>query len=436
MRPSDTETERLAIGTVLRYPDTVDELIKLSEHDFDNLKMRRYYQILRDMQIAGNIDSIVFRDKAGIKASELLELQNNVISGAFMPSYVNKLRNLSKRRAIQEAAQMLIDKAENNSLDIDELMAEAARKIEDVAVSERKEPEELIKIAERRIDNLMSEKGLNGITTGLADLDRNWAGFFPGELTILAARPSMGKTAFAQYLAGRVAKETGLPSLVFSIEMSSEYLADRFIATSMNTDVDLLRRGYVGKKQLENKYKDVLLDLAGNNIYIQDDSEITTYDVKAQTRKMLHERGVGLVVVDFLTLLSDDKERGDTEALKIAAIVRRLRKIGKELKVPMLILAQLNRGVDKRDDKHPIMSDLKESGGIEEAADNILFLYRENYYDKELDDNTTEIIIEKQKQGPRGITAYCIYDPSTGRWLNKSERTPPAVMEGGKQWGN
>lgn len=422
MRPADTEAERLALATALVYPDTLDDLMTLAEVDFDSQQTRKLFRVICEMgREANEIDWVEFSQRSGLKQSDVVRLTALAVSGAMMPGLVKKLRDLSRRRAMIEAGTMLQQRAQDMSTETDALLAEAAGRIEDATLNTTTEPELIIDVVERRMDNLVAGQGTQGIPTGLIDLDEVWSGFFPGEITILAARPSMGKTALAQFMAQNVAEKTNMPVLFFSLEMANEYLVDRYISTTINSSVDTLRRGQVAKKYLEGQFDRVLKHFAALKIYLQDQSKITTQEIQAQARKIQKREGLSLVVVDYLTLIADDKERGESEHLKVQAITRRLRTIAKTLKVPVMVLAQLNRGLENRQNKRPQMSDLRESGGIEEAADNVLFIYRDKYYNPDNGDERTEIIIGKQKQGPRGFTAYVDYQPDKGLWRNTAK---------------
>lgn len=424
--PSDVELEKLAIGTVLVFPDALEDFLSLRSDNFYSDTGKACYKAIKELVNEGETDWnegglnwIKFAEKTGLKNSNVSKLANEAISAAQMPSIVKSLQGLTKRRAMLKAAIEIQESVADRQADPDEMLSKALDYLEGAAVANAAEPVKIIDVVERRFDNLMGEEASSeGVGTGLIDLDDRWAGFFPGELTVLAARPSMGKTAFAQMLCVEVAQKTKEAVLMFSLEMSNDYLVDRYISSELEVDVDLLRRGQVGQKYLNDRYAKVMEHFAKLPIYLQDQTKVTTHDILAQARKVQRQEGLSLIVVDYLTLLADDREAGDSEHLKVQALTRRLRAIGKNLGVPVLVLAQLSREVERRPNNRPVLSDLRESGGIEEAADNVLFLYRDAYYNPESDDKSTEIIIAKQKQGPRGVTAAVYYQPDIGVFRN------------------
>ena len=421
--PANTEAEHLAIGTALSYPETLDDFVKLQEKDFVSDRNKEILRVIKELyREKGAVEMAEIPDKLkDAPVSALLEYANLAYSATAMKSTIETLRENTRRRTLLKVGNMLQEKAAEE--DIETLLAKTAEYIEAESVDQDKEPELLADVVEKRIENYLSGVDVRGIPTGLIDLDRLWAGFFPGELTVLAGRPSIGKTATCQHLALHVAKETQEPVMLFSLEMANDYLADRYIASFMKVDVDNLRRGYVSEERIKNGMKKVIDGVAAY-LYLHDEANLTTFDVLSISRKIKRQQGLSLIVVDFLTLLADQKERGESEHLKVANMTRRLRDVAKKLNVPVLILAQLNRGIENRQEKRPNMSDIRESGGIEEAADNILLLYRDEYYNPETTDkpNVLEIIVGKQKQGPRGVVAEVGYDAATGILYNLSRR--------------
>jgi len=417
---SNTETEELAVATALSFPGAMDEFLTLKADDFTAPKCKKAFEVIREVTDNGkkDFDIVLFKEKMGVEDREVSKWMTMGFSETYMEVAVRSLKNLSRRRAVYLAAQKIFDKAGSEACDTDELIAEAGQLLDYASEGRAKAPEHIGDIVSRRFEQYQAgEDGQKGIKTGWADLDDIWAGFYPGELTVLAGRPSMGKTAFAQALSEGVAFRTNEPVLVYSLEMSSDYLGDRYISGRAGVDLDLWRRGRAkvspeAMEKTQSYYSSIPL-------YLQDQSEITTYEIQAQARKMQKDQGLSLVVVDFLTLLGDVKERGESEHLKVSAMCRRLRAMAKSLNIPVLVLAQVSRAVEHTEDKRPRLSHLKESGGIEEAADNVLFIYREGYYFEGCEHpNKAEIIVAKQKQGPRNITAPLYYDPETGRFRN------------------
>ena len=428
-RPCSTEDERELIGTMLQFPgDADDAFTTLAERDFDNATYRKLFLTMREFYMGdewgemGPDWSNLYLKAGVLNRSEIVKMAQEAVSGAQIPGLINKLQDLTRRRAIVDAGLLMAHKASDYSLDSKDLLMQAGGYIDDAAVSEAKAPVPILNIVERLIDNYKTERSKKGVATGLKELDDLWAGFIAPELTVIGARPSMGKTQLSLYLAQQVAEQTGLPVGIFSLEMSEDQVGLRYVAADLGVEVDLLRREKVSQDKIDRMQGEILTKYAKSKIFIQDEPDMTTLDILGQARKMKRTMGLGLLVVDYLNLIADKKGRDDTRATLFENMTRRIRSIGKKLEVPTLLLAQLNRDCEKRDNKRPVLSDLKESGGIEACANNIIFLYRDNYYKPDIEDNTLEIIIAKQTQGPRGVTAFVNYEPETGRFTNRAPR--------------
>ena len=414
--PQNPDAEKMAIATALTYDEAIDDLAKLREEDFFSPKYRAIYKTMVDKYAHGEpVDMItIAEDCNAATAAELASISNIAYSPSVMNSTVNALREQTRRRTLLKLSCELADRAADNTVDSQQLVAEASERLESVSVAGEKEPLPLDRLVYSRLEAHMAGEQEQGIKTGLADLDRQWAGMLPQELTVLAARPSMGKTQLGLHLAEEHAKRTGLPSLFFSIEMPESMIADRFISRLVGESSDKLRQGYVRKELLQNVDAQNL-----SRIYLLDESELTTFQVLSNSRKLKRKQGLGAIFIDFLTLLADERERGQNEHQHVSAMTRKLRTIAKNLQVPVVVLAQLSRSVEQRENKRPRLSDLRESGGIEEAADNVLLLYREEYYHPETSKvNQLEIGVAKQKQGPRSVSATVGYDASTGQFYN------------------
>ena len=424
-RPSAIDAEKTLIGCMILYPQESEDILTLPESFFDSEKCRKAFRIARELITENDeVDVVELRNKTGLLASEISGFMDLGYSPTLIPWNIKAVKDTAQRRAMIDMASVMLGRAHDASLDTNELLAEASQFIDDAVVSEAKDPVSLITIAESFFDNYRQGTQEKGTPTGFVDLDKVFGGFFPGELTVLAARPSMGKTALAQTLSARVAKYTGKPVLFYSLEMSEYQLGLRFVSTALGVGVDSLRREMVSQDLVDRKMGEVLQYLASIDLRILDEPNMSSYDILQKSRRVNRESGLGLIVIDYLTLMTDTKERGDSEDLRLTAVVRRLASMAKKLDVPVLLLAQLNREVDKRDDRRPRETDLRGSGGIEERAENILFLYRDRYYNPHSEDDSVEIIVQKQKQGPRGFTAKVNYDPETGRFSNRTVRQP------------
>ena len=247
-----------------------------------------------------------------------------------------------------------------------------------------------------------SNGGITGISSGFPDLDKMTSGFQRGDLIIIGARPSVGKTAFALNIGQSAGKSSGESIAIFSLEMGGKQLANRMIAAEGNVDASRMRTGFMAVDDWE-KVTMAIGTLAEANIYINDAATLTVNEIRASCRQLKKETGsLGLIVIDYLQLISSTG-RSENRQQEISKISRTLKQIARELDVPVIALSQLSRGVEQRQDKRPMMSDLRESGSIEQDADIVAFLYRDDYYDKESEKkNIIEIIIAKQRNGPVG----------------------------------
>ena len=243
---------------------------------------------------------------------------------------------------------------------------------------------------------------ITGVATGFTDLDRMTSGFQPGDLVILAARPSMGKTALALNVAQYVALKKGLPVGIFSLEMSKQQLLMRFLCAESLVDAHKVRTGYIGKDDFRQLI-DALASVTRAPLYIDDSSSLTIMEMRAKARRLKAEHGLSLLIVDYLQLMSG-YGRVENRVQEISGISRGLKALAKELEVPVIALSQLSRAPEQRQGDHrPQLSDLRESGSIEQDADVVLFIYREEVYKRdEENEGKADLIISKQRNGPIG----------------------------------
>ncbi|HEX6530420.1 MAG TPA: replicative DNA helicase, partial [Burkholderiales bacterium] len=337
------------------------------------------------------------------------------------PSALNIRRyaELVRERAIQRRlAQVATEIAENalapTGKDVGQLLDEAESKIFQIAESGARKDQGLVGISPvlakvfERIDHLHSQDNpsdITGVPTGFVEVDRMTAGLQPGDLIIVAGRPSMGKTAFALNIAEHVALHptVRLPVAVFSMEMSSSQLAMRMLSSMAKLDQSRLRTGRLNDEEW-GRLTDEIGRLNEAQIHVDETAALNALELRARARRMKREYGkLGLVVVDYLQLMSASSQ-GENRATEISEISRSLKALAKELDVPVIALSQLSRAVEQRNDRRPMMSDLRESGAIEQDADVILFIYREEVYspDKEEAKGRAEVIIGKQRNGPIG----------------------------------
>lgn len=254
-----------------------------------------------------------------------------------------------------------------------------------------------------KVEQLYQDKGgTTGIPSGFTDLDRMTAGFQRSDLIIVAARPSVGKTAFALNVAQNVGVRARETVAIFSLEMSAAQLVQRMICAEANVDAQRMRTGHLEGDDWE-KLTMAIGSLSEAQIFIDDTPGITVAEIRAKCRRLKKEKGLGMIMIDYLQLISGRGKAGENRQQEVSEISRTLKQIARELEVPVIALSQLSRGVEQRQDKRPMMSDLRESGSIEQDADIVSFLYRDDYYDKESEKkDIIEIIIAKQRNGPVG----------------------------------
>lgn len=343
-------------------------------------------------------------------------LGNQVPTSANVQYYVDIVYEKSTRRNLIKALNVMQKQAEDEMVPTNETIEKCVQQM--ISMSDNKKltnthgmvelAQDCINIIQARYEN----KGDNEhISTGLHDLDKIITGFYPGDLVIIAARPSMGKTAFAMQLVIEVALEEQKPVAVFSLEMTSLQLMERLVANLSEVDAQLLKTGQIDDEEdwrciLEAN--SILYDAA---IQINDKPDMTIADIRAEARRIKAEKGLAVIIIDYLQLIKgqlDSRRSMENRQQEIAEISRSLKAMAKELNVPVIALSQLNRGVESRENKRPLMSDLRDSGAIEQDADIIMTLYRDEYYNPETPDiNKTEIAVVKHRSGPVGIaTVY------------------------------
>ncbi|GAB4262271.1 replicative DNA helicase [Thermincola ferriacetica] len=254
-----------------------------------------------------------------------------------------------------------------------------------------------------RIEDLYNNKGqITGVPSGFVDLDRLTSGFQPSDLIIVAARPSMGKTAFCLNIAQHAAVRSQVPVAIFSLEMSKEQLVQRILCSQAMVDQQKIRTGNLEEEDWKKLTK-AAGPLSQAPIYIDDTPGLSVSEMRAKARRLKAEKGLGLIVIDYLQLMSASSRRSENRQQEISEISRSLKLLARELQAPVIALSQLSRAVEQRQDKRPMMSDLRESGSLEQDADLVMFIYRDDYYNPESEKRgISELIIAKQRNGPVG----------------------------------
>ena len=423
--PHSVEAEQSLLGALLLDNQAFDRVADLvAGEDFYRDDHRRIWRHIAKLieaarpadvvTVAESIEHSEDKDKAGGPAY-LAALAQNTPSALNIRRYAELVRERAVQRRLAQVATEIAETALSpTGKDVGQLLDEAESKIFQIAESGARKDQGLIGISPvlakvfERIDHLHSQDNpsdITGVPTGFVDLDRMTAGLQPGDLIIVAGRPSMGKTAFALNIAEHVAlhPSVAMPVAIFSMEMSSSQLAMRVLSSMAKVDQTRLRTGRLNDEEW-SRLTDEIGRLNEARIHVDETAALNALELRARARRMKREYGkLGLVVVDYLQLMSSTSH-GENRATEISEISRSLKALAKELDVPVVALSQLSRAVEQRNDRRPLMSDLRESGAIEQDADVILFIYREEVYapDKEEAKGRAEVIIGKQRNGPIG----------------------------------
>jgi replicative DNA helicase len=422
--PHSIEAEQSVIGGLLLENEALDKIADiLSAQDFYQHDHKTIFQHIGKLiehnrpadivTVAESLESTAELSQVG-GIAYLGALAQNTPTAANIRRYAEIVRERAVMRKLVVVGSGIAESAYNpNGRDAQQLLDEAEAKIFQIAEGGQRSSQgfqdikELLPQVAERIDMLFSRDNpsdVTGIPTGFSDLDSMTSGFQGGDLIIVAGRPSMGKTAFSLNVAENVALDTGLPVAVFSMEMASTQLAMRMIGSVGRLDQHRMRTGRLEDEDWE-KLTTALGRLNEAPIFIDEGAGLSSFDVRARARRLHRQTGkLGLIVVDYLQLMAAPAgKQGENRATEISEISRSLKALAKELDCPVVALSQLNRSVEQRPDKRPVMSDLRESGAIEQDADLILFIYRDEVYNPDsADKGTAEIIIGKQRNGPIG----------------------------------
>ncbi|BCU51246.1 replicative DNA helicase [Staphylococcus auricularis] len=432
--PHSNEAEQSVLGAIIIDPKLINSTqeVLLPESFYRGAHQHIFRAMMELNQDEREIDAVTLMDKliqegrlneAG-GAEYLGELSTVVPTTRNIDYYIDIVyKHAAKRRLIQVADSIAKD-GYNDELDLDSVLSDAERRILDLSNTRQsegfKEIRDILGDVYENAELLDQNSGQTpGIPTGYRDLDQMTAGFNRNDLIILAARPSVGKTAFALNIAQKVATNEAQYTVgIFSLEMGADQLATRMICSSGNVDSNRLRTGEMTEEDW-NRFTIAVGKLSRTKIFIDDTPGIRVTDIRSKCRRLKQEHGLDMIVIDYLQLIQGSGSRySDNRQQEVSEISRTLKAIARELECPVIALSQLSRGVEQRQDKRPMMSDIRESGSIEQDADIVAFLYREDYYnrgDDEDDDDgggfepqtnddngEIEIIIAKQRNGPTG----------------------------------
>lgn len=415
--PQNLDAERGVLGSILLMNEAIDEVGESlkAEHFYSDAHEKTYAAIqqLYEKGVRG-IDAITLAEELVRRgqyddiggAGYLAQILEAVPHAAHVRYYATIVREKWMQRSLIYACTEILSESYEASDDVEGLLQSAERRIFSILESQGDTNSiamsEILLEAFARIEERQHTVGeVTGITSGFTDLDHQTTGFQPTELIILAARPSMGKTALVCNIAEAVARKSAKGVLLFSLEQSNHELAERFLSITARIDGHALRAGTLTDAQHEAMVR-ASDDLSRLPLFIDDKPGRTMTQVAAIARRLHRKSPLGVIIIDYLQLIEPDEKNAPREQ-QIAQISRRLKFLAKELKVPVIALAQLNRGVELREDKRPRLADLRESGAIEQDADMVMFLHRPDAYDPEDRPGEAEIIVAKHRSGPTGL---------------------------------
>lgn len=410
--PHSIEAEKSILGSMLLSRSAVEQAMEtLRGEDFYLARHQDIFDAIRSLYERGEaVDSVTVidaLDRAGKLAAAggvmyITELSLFVPSAANAAHYIRIVEERSVMRQLIEASSAIASDAFSGEKSLEQILDDAERAIFNISM--KKTSDTMVHIREtlmacyNRVGELMKLNGaLTGVTTGFRDLDELTSGLQPSDLVIIAGRPSMGKTAFALNLAQNAAIKGKKTVCLFSLEMSREQLVQRMLCSDSGVNMQSVRTGSISDMDLV-KIATSLDPLSKADIYIDDSPGCGVAEIRSKCRRLKSRTGLDMIVIDYLQLMQTSGKH-DNRVLEISETTRKLKIMARELNVPVILLSQLSRGPEQRSDHRPVMADLRESGAIEQDADVIMLLYRPAVYDQS-DDNTTEVIVAKHRNGP------------------------------------
>lgn len=415
--PSSIEAEKSVLGGIFLKPDIFGDVVEiLHPNDFYKNGHKLIYEAMRDIYNSGTgIDPIVVVNK--LKKNEkfdelvgeqlLFDIISDVPTAANIIEYTKIVKEKATLRRLGEVGTKIVELAYEGYEEVDNILDKAEGMI--FKISENVDSKDLVSLKDViaqefvRLEKVYQNKGVaTGISSGFSDFDQMTSGFHPSDLIILAARPAMGKTAFALNLALNAAMKSKKGVLLFSLEMSSSQLLQRLLSIEAGIGLQKIRNGFLdpddwGKLGLAS------MKLSNSEINIADLPNVNVLEIRAIARRLKAAGKLDMIIIDYLQLIKGNSTRGDNRQQEISEISRALKGIARELDIPIIALSQLSRATEQRADRRPMLSDLRESGAIEQDADMVMFLYRDDYYNEDSEDKgLTEVIIGKQRNGPVG----------------------------------
>ena len=417
--PQNLEAEMSVLGVAFLNPRDVQKIVEEVTADmFFDERNKIIFNAIKNLHDSKTpIDITTIKDELDkdkklntVGLDYLTDVIDSVVTTANLDFYIKIIRDYAIRRNLIETATDIINTTYEDE-NITTLLDTAEKNILNVvrarSVGLFMPIQEVLRNAQAKLEELAKNKRtITGLETGLPDFDKITTGLHGGEMIILAARPGMGKTALALNMASFAAMHTKKAVAIFNLEMSAEMLVNRMIASVGQIDSYKLQTGNMLEKDWQ-RYNEALSQLSETNIFIEDNVSVTAQDIRAKCRRLANsETGLGLVVIDYLQLINSGSRRVESRQVEVSEISRALKTMAVELDVPVIALAQLSRSAEKRESNQPMLSDLRESGSLEQDADMVLFINRKDYYEKAKDFNNkivpAELIIAKHRKGGLG----------------------------------
>jgi replicative DNA helicase len=445
--PQNIEAEQSILGSVMLDREAWDSVSDLlSADDFYKpahqkifsaiFKLQQTNQPIDIITVSNSLQASGELDSVG-GTSYLVDILNRTVSSVHAVTHAKIIREKAKLRKIIHASTTLIEKAFNEDFaDVDSFVDEAEAQFYKIGETKKAEglinSMEIVKSSLVKIEELYKRKSdITGLATGFSYLDRMTSGLQPGELIIIAARPSMGKTAFSLNIAQQIALRQKKTLAYFSLEMGRDQLMMRILASESRINMKDIRSGRVPDNAWP-KLINSAQHLSESKLYIDETSGISPFEIRARARRLKAQHGLDCIMIDYLQLM-DLKQKVESRERAVSEISKTLKSLAKELEIPIVALAQLNRGVEGRSDRRPMLSDLRESGSIEQDADVIMMLYRDDYYDKDDPEKQghAEVIVGKHRNGPTG-TVKLRWEAEFGRFKDADPEPqhpmPPPIM--------
>ena len=434
--PHDVEAEQAVLGSMLTDKDAVISAIEvLKEDDFYRTDNKSIYEAIMNLyNRAEPIDIITvkaeleslgkFEQVGGLEY--LASLPDKVPTTANAMKYIKIVEEKSTLRNLIKTANEIIELGYDPTEDVSDIMESAEKKIFNIMQNNDKKSyapiKDILVESFTQLEELYNRKQhITGVPSGFTELDYKTAGFHGSDLVLIAARPAMGKSAFALNIATNAAVRANVPVVIFSLEMSKEQMVNRILCSEAMVDSNKVRTGKLEEDDW-TKLAGSIGPLSDAEIYIDDTPGISVMEIRAKCRKLKLEKNIGMVVIDYLQLVQGSNKRNGSREQEISEISRSLKILAKELNVPVIALSQLSRAVEQRPDHRPMLSDLRESGAIEQDADIVMFLYRDDYYNPDSEKkDIAEVIIAKHRGGSLG-TVDLLWLGSYTKFVNLEKR--------------